>query len=163
MDEESIFAEVVQRHSPAEQAAFLDGACGGNEQLRARIEALIASHEEAGTFLNEPAAPLAPTIDSQIKESPGTQIGSYKLLQQLGEGGMGVVYMAEQSTPVKRRVALKVIKPGMDSRQVIARFEAERQALALMDHPHIAKVFDAATTDSGRPYFVMELVKGGST
>ena len=102
----------------------------------------------------------APTIDQPITEKPGTQIGPYKLLQQIGEGGMGVVYMAEQNEPVKRRVALKIIKPGMDTRQVIARFEAERQALAMMDHPNIAKVLDAGTTDSGRPYFVMELVNG---
>ncbi len=93
-------------------------------------------------------------------ERPGTRIGPYKLLEQIGEGGMGVVYMAEQKEPVARRVALKIIKPGMDTQQVIARFEAERQALAMMDHPNIAKVFDAGTTDSGRPYFVMELVNG---
>ncbi len=92
--------------------------------------------------------------------SEGTQVGPYKLLQQIGEGGMGVVYMAEQQKPVRRRVALKIIKPGMDSRQVIARFEAERQALAMMDHPNIARVLDAGCTDSGRPYFAMELVQG---
>ena len=102
----------------------------------------------------------SPTLDRPITEQPGTQIGPYKLLQQIGEGGMGVVYMAEQKEPVERRVALKIIKPGMDTRQVIARFEAERQALAMMDHPNIAKVLDAGTTDSGRPYFVMELVNG---
>ena len=102
----------------------------------------------------------SPTLDQPITEKPGTQIGPYKLLQQLGEGGMGVVYMAEQKEPVKRRVALKIIKPGMDTRQVIARFEAERQALAMMDHPNIAKVLDAGATESGRPYFVMELVNG---
>src|SRR5262249_44675839 len=95
-----------------------------------------------------------------LSEGPGTLVGPYKLLQQIGEGGFGVVFMAEQTQPVRRMVALKVIKPGMDTAQVIARFEAERQALALMDHPHIAKVFDAGATDSGRPYFVMELVKG---
>src|SRR5262249_10648360 len=100
------------------------------------------------------------TRERPIAEGPGTIIGPYKLLQQIGEGGMGVVFMAEQTEPIHRTVALKVIKPGMDSRQVIARFEAERQALAMMDHPNISKVFDAGTTDSGRPYFVMELVKG---
>jgi serine/threonine protein kinase len=98
-----------------------------------------------------------------ISERAGSLIGNYKLLQEIGEGGMGTVFMAEQTEPVKRRVALKIIKPGMDSKQVIARFEVERQALAMMDHPNIAKVFDAGTTDGGRPYFVMELVKGGST
>ncbi len=101
-----------------------------------------------------------PTLDQPITEKPGTQIGPYKLLQEIGEGGMGVVYMAEQKQPIERRVALKIIKPGMDTRQVIARFEAEEQALAMMDHPNIAKVLDAGTTDSGRPYFVMELVNG---
>ena len=101
-----------------------------------------------------------PPIDSPITERPGTIIGPYKLLQQIGEGGMGVVFMAEQTQPIQRTVALKIIKPGMDTRQVIARFEAERQAVAMMDHPNIAKVLDAGTTDSGRPYFVMELVKG---
>src|SRR5208337_38332 len=95
-------------------------------------------------------------------KGPGSRIGPYKLLQQIGEGGMGTVYMAEQAEPVRRRVALKVIKPGMDTRQVVARFEAERQALAMMDHPNIARVFDAGTTDSGLPYFVMELLKGVS-
>src|SRR5580700_5030012 len=99
-------------------------------------------------------------MDAEISEAPGTVIGPYRLLQQIGEGGFGVVFMAEQITPVKRMVALKVIKPGMDTRQVIARFESERQALALMDHPNVAKVFDAGATASGRPYFVMELVKG---
>ena len=150
MDEESIFAAALECKSGAERAAFLDGACGGDQVLRHRVEALLSSHEEAGTFLNEPAAPVA-TIDQPITEKPGTQIGPYKLLQQIGEGGMGVVYMAEQTEPVERRVALKIIKPGMDTRQVIARFEAERQALAMMDHPNIAKVLDAGTTDSRPP------------
>ena len=102
----------------------------------------------------------APWTCQQVSEQPGTVIGPYKLLQQIGEGGMGTVYMAEQTRPVQRKVALKVIKPGMDTRQVIARFEAERQALALMDHPNIARVLDAGATESGRPYFVMELVHG---
>ena len=105
------------------------------------------------------AGHLPPSTNRSL-EKPGTQIGPYKLLQQIGEGGMGVVYMAEQQEPVERRVALKIIKPGMDTRQVIARFEAERQALAMMDHPNIARVLDAGTTESGRPYFVMELVNG---
>src|SRR5688572_17586569 len=97
---------------------------------------------------------------SGISEQAGTVIGAYKLQQQIGEGGMGVVFMAEQTDPIQRTVALKIIKPGMDTRRVVARFEAERQALAMMDHPNIAKVLDAGTTDTGRPYFVMDLVKG---
>ena len=113
-----------------------------------------------GTFLERPAIVLG-TIDLPLSaERPGETIGRYKLLEEIGEGGMGVVYMAEQQEPVRRKVALKIIKPGMDTRQVIARFEAERQALAIMDHPEIARVFDAGATDSGRPYFVMELVRG---
>ena len=119
------------------------------------------SHDSAGSFLQEAANSNEVTVDLMShRETLGTQIGPYKLLQQIGEGGMGVVYMAEQREPVKRRVALKIIKPGMDTRQVIARFEAERQALALLDHPNIAKVLEAGATDSGRPYFVMELVNG---
>ena len=159
MDEESIFAAAIERCPSGERAAFVDGACRGDDQLRSRVEALIRSHEEAGTFLNEPAAPSA-TCDQPLTEKAGTVIGPYKLLQQIGEGGFGVVYMAEQFEPVRRKVALKIIKPGMDTKEVIARFEAERQALALMDHPNIAKVLDAGATESGRPYFVMELVKG---
>ena len=129
-------------------------------QLRSRVEALLSSHENAGSFLQEPAAPVSPTIDQPPFERPGTQIGPYRLLEKLGEGGMGVVFLAEQQEPVERQVALKIIRPGMDSRHVIARFEAERQALALMDHPHVARVLDAGTAPSGRPYFVMELVEG---
>src|SRR5207302_4997637 len=102
----------------------------------------------------------ATTVDQPAGEGPGTGVGPYKLLEQIGEGGFGVVFMAEQTVPVRRKVALKVLKPGMDTRQVVARFEAERQALAIMDHPHIAKVFDGGATASGRPYFVMEWVKG---
>jgi serine/threonine-protein kinase len=122
---------------------------------------LLRAHENPASILDRPPAAAAPvTVDDPPPESPGTVIGSYKLLEQIGEGGMGVVYMAEQEQPVCRKVALKIIKPGMDSAQVIARFEAERQALALMDHQNIARVLDAGTTASGRPYFVMELVKG---
>ena len=130
--------------------------------LRERVESPAAgARRRRRVFSNRPASRRrpAPTIDHTHREKPGTQIGPYKLLQQIGEGGLGVVYMAEQTEPVKRRVALKIIKPGMDTQQVIARFEAEEQALAMMDHPNIAKVFDAGATDSGRPYFVMELVK----
>ncbi len=160
MDEEAIFLEALQRATPAARVAFLDDACAGNPSLRGEVEMLLKAHEKAGRFLQGQPAGLCPTVDQPIAEKPGTQIGPYKLLQQIGEGGMGVVYLAEQQEPVARRVALKIIKPGMDTQQVIARFEAERQALAMMDHPNIAKVFDAGTTDSGRPYFVMELVNG---
>ncbi len=121
---------------------------------------LIEVHFRAGSFLGQPAALLETTALQAAAEAPGTQIGPYKLLEQIGEGGMGVVFVAEQLQPMRRTVALKLIKPGMDSKQVIARFEAERQALALMDHPNIAKVLDAGTNDAGRPYFVMELVRG---
>ena len=134
---------------------------GMTTSLRQRVETLLGAHRRGRELSREARCrALAPTLDQPITEKPGTQIGPYKLLQQLGEGGMGVVYMAEQKEPVKRRVALKIIKPGMDTRQVIARFEAERQALAMMDHPNIAKVLDAGQTESGRPYFVMELVNG---
>jgi eukaryotic-like serine/threonine-protein kinase len=155
--EESIFAEALDKRSPDELAAFLDGACGSDAALRARVENLLKSHEHAGSFLRKP---LVATVDEPVVERPGTVIGPYKLMEQIGEGGMGLVFVAEQQQPVRRRVALKIIKPGMDSRQVIARFEVERQALALMDHQNIAKVHDAGTTASGRPYFVMELVHG---
>jgi serine/threonine protein kinase/WD40 repeat protein len=159
------------RQLPAgERAAYLDDACAGDGALRQRVEKLLQATEEAGDFLQAPAPGAqrpAGALASSIplpKEAPtqkeGDRIGRYKLLQQIGEGGCGVVYMAEQEEPVRRRVALKVIKLGMDTKTVIARFEAERQALALMDHPNIAKVLDAGATDTGRPYFVMELVRG---
>jgi eukaryotic-like serine/threonine-protein kinase len=161
---EAVFFAALERRSPAEQAAYLDEACANDRDLRDRVERMLAAGVNAGSFLEVPAHEIAQTIDHSvpqtITEKPGNQIGPYKLLQQIGEGGMGVVYMAEQKVPVKRRVALKIIKPGMDTRQVIARFEAERQALAMMDHPNIAKVLDAGATESGRPYFVMELVNG---
>src|SRR6185436_14953157 len=159
--EAAIFTEALS--VPVEKrAAFIDGACGGDERLRRRVEALLKSHEEIGDFLEESAdeAVSHARIGAMEDERPTDRIGRYKLLQRIGEGGCGVVFMAEQEEPVRRRVALKVIKPGMDTESVIARFEAERQALALMDHPSIAKVFDAGATESGRPYFVMELVRG---
>jgi serine/threonine protein kinase/WD40 repeat protein len=159
-NEESIFEAALQL-PPQERAAYLQDACGGDADLRGRVETLLAAHDQAGSFLEMPAAELTRTMDrAAATEKPGTIIGPYKLLEQIGEGGFGVVYMAEQEKPIRRKVALKIIKPGMDTRQVIARFEAERQALALMEHPNIAKVFDAGETESGRPYFVMELVKG---
>jgi WD40 repeat protein/serine/threonine protein kinase len=158
----SIFAGAIERPAPGERAAFLDTACGADVELRRRIEALLRAHDEAGGFLRDRPGASDPgaTVDQPTGEGPGGVVGPYKLLEQIGEGGFGVVFMAEQTRPVRRKVALKVLKPGMDSKQVVARFEAERQALALMDHPHIAKVHDAGTTETGRPYFVMELVKG---
>jgi serine/threonine protein kinase/tetratricopeptide (TPR) repeat protein len=161
MDEASIFLEALQKTGPEQRAAYLDQACAGNAALRREVEMLLKAHAKAGEFLNQPAAAPAVTVEERpTPEAPGQVIGPYKLLQQIGEGGMGVVYLAEQEQPIRRKVALKIIKPGMDSRQVLARFEAERQALALMDHQNIARVLDAATTTNGRPYFVMELVKG---
>jgi len=153
----SIFMSAIEEHSPDKWPAFLDDACDGDGALRDRVEELLRAHVDLGSIH---ASVQAPTLDQPPAEQPGTIIGPYKLIEEIGEGGMGVVYMAEQSEPVERRVALKIIKPGMDTRQVIGRFEAERQALAMMDHPNIAKVFDAGTTESGRPYFVMELVVG---
>ena len=148
---------------PAERAAYLDKACAGDAALRQRVESLLQAHDQAGGFLETGPAGLGfkrTEVNPPLTEKPGDRIGRYKLLQQIGEGGCGVVYMAEQEEPVRRRVALKVIKQGMDTKQVIARFDAERQALALMDHPNIAKVLDAGATETGRPYFVMELVRG---
>jgi len=160
---EPVFDEALEQPTPETRAAFLNRACKGKPELRRRVEELIAAHDEAGKFLDEPAGGAArPTVKLSlpVDEKPGTEIGRYKLLQKIGEGGCGVVYMAEQEKPVKRRVALKIIKLGMDTKQVVARFEAERQALAMMDHPNIAKVLDAGATDTGRPFFVMELVRG---
>ncbi|HTA28903.1 MAG TPA: serine/threonine-protein kinase [Candidatus Cybelea sp.] len=156
-----VFTEALQK-PPRERAAFLERACAGDTSLRQRVEILLQAHEAAGDFLGEPASrlPAADPPGIVTGEKPGDRIGRYKLLQQIGEGGCGVVFMAQQEQPVHRRVALKVVKPGMDTKSVIARFEAERQALALMDHANIAHVFDAGATDNGRPYFVMELVRG---
>ncbi len=156
----SIFMRAIESYEQDAWPAFLDEACGKDADLRREVERLLQAHLELGSIRGAGASVVSETTDAVSVERPGTQIGPYKLLQELGKGGMGVVYMAEQSRPVERRVALKVIRPGMDSREVIARFEAERQALALMDHPNIAKVLDANTTESGRPYFVMELVRG---
>jgi serine/threonine protein kinase len=159
MNEESIFMEALRMDTPRERIAFLERACAGDVELRRGVDRLLWAHEQAGPFL-QGVAGLDQTPELPVREGPGTLIGAYKLLQQIGEGGMGVVFMAEQSQPMRRKVALKVLKPGMDTRQVIARFEAERQALAIMDHPNIARVLDGGATASGRPYFVMDLVKG---
>jgi eukaryotic-like serine/threonine-protein kinase len=184
----TIFSEALARPPGSERADYVGEACRGDAELRAQVEALLHDHEGIGRFLGTatgainssvetdktdagdprsgtstqagtPEICAAPSVD-KASEGSGTVIGPYKLLQPIGEGGMGTVYMAEQTRPVRRVVALKLIKAGMDSRQILARFGAERQALALMDHPSIAKVFDAGTTDANRPYFVMELVKG---
>jgi len=180
---EGIFFAALEKGTPEERVAYLDAACGDDTNLRRRVERLLAAHPQVGSFLQSPVqgeidAAEAPTIppgeqcpagpglaESTSYHSPGEVIGSiiagrYKLLETLGQGGMGAVFMAQQTVPVKRLVALKLIKLGMDSKQVLTRFEAERQALALMDHPNIAKVLDAGATDSGGPFFVMELVKG---
>ncbi len=159
MTERDLF-EAALELPPEGRAAYLDGACGGDAALRQRLETLLSKHDRAGSFLESPALCPVATVDEPVSARAGTVIGPYKLLEQIGEGGFGVVFMAEQQQPLRRKVALKVLKPGMDTRQVVARFEAERQALALMDHPHIAHVFDGGATPSGRPYFVMELVRG---
>ena len=159
---EEIFHEAIEVSDPGKRSAYLDKACGEDSELRTEVEALLRAHEEAGDFLKAPALAPDATLEESLIEGPGTRVGRYELLEMIGEGGMGLVYLAEQKEPVRRRVALKIIKPGMDSKQVIARFETERQVLALLDHPNIARVFDAGTTEAGRPYFVMEYVKGMS-
>ncbi|MEX2139327.1 MAG: protein kinase [Pirellulales bacterium] len=160
-DVQAIFGRAVEFAEPAERAQYIASECGDNAALRAEVESLLVAYERAENFL----ATAGSSRDRAVNHMPvhdvaGSVIGPYKLLQQIGEGGFGAVYMAEQTEPLKRRVALKIIKPGLDSRQVLARFEAERQALALMDHPNIAKILDGGATADGRPYFVMELVKG---
>jgi len=152
-----IFERAIELHG-AERARYLEGAFGSDASLRAELESMLSAHEAQGEFLARPSRDTAAV--PAPGEQPGDVIGRYKLLQKIGEGGFGAVYMAEQERPVRRRVALKVIKLGMDTRQVIGRFEAERQALAMMDHANIARVLDAGATETGRPYFVMELVKG---
>jgi serine/threonine protein kinase len=157
--EEAIF-DAAFPLPPEQRAAFLNDACAGDQPLRQRVESLLQSHEKTSGVLEGAIENKTLRLSVPPSEKPGDKIGRYKLLQQIGEGGCGVVYMAEQEEPVRRRVALKIIKLGMDTKQVIARFEAERQALAMMEHPNIAKVLDAGATETGRPYFVMELVRG---
>src|SRR4051795_439468 len=157
---ESIFLAALERPTPEGRASYLDAACPDPE-VRRHVERLLDAHPKVGSFLNATAGSGDRTGDHRpIAEGPGTLVGPYKLMEPIGEGGMGLVFVAEQQQPVRRKVALKIIKPGMNTRDVIARFEAERQALALMDHPNIARVLDAGATQSGLPYFVMELVKG---
>ncbi|QDT13820.1 Serine/threonine-protein kinase PknB [Planctomycetes bacterium K23_9] len=163
----AIFEEVCDLEE-SQQRSALDRLCGDNASLRNEVQSLLAAQHDAGEFLNQPTlgsadSGLAPTLDTvDIAETAGSQVDRYKLLEKIGEGGFGVVYMAQQDEPIRRRVALKIIKLGMDTQQVVARFEAERQALAMMDHPNIARVIDGGSTETGRPYFVMELVRGDS-
>ena len=159
--EEFLFEAALQKTDIAVRKAFLDAMCREQPALRARLEVLLEGHFIGEGFLTKiPERPAPTVLVSPPEEAPAQMLGRYKLLEKIGEGGFGEVWMAEQREPVKRRVALKLIKLGMDSRQIVARFEAERQALAMMDHPNIAKIFDADVTDTGRPYFVMELVRG---
>jgi tetratricopeptide (TPR) repeat protein len=187
---QAVFLAAAGESNPVDRAALLARECGDETELRQRVDDLLQAHDQPQSFLERPAAAFLPTVTERpvteaqahdqpqsflerpaaaflptvterpVTEAPGSAIGPYKLLEQIGEGGFGVVFMAEQTQPVRRKVALKVLKPGMDTKQVVARFEAERQALAIMDHPHIARVFDGGATPSGRPFFVMELVKG---
>src|SRR3954453_18902144 len=166
LSDEDIF-QVARRIEAREvRAAYLAQVCGEDMKLRDEVEVLLRAHDESQSFLECPAAEMVGdvssplTLDPSCHEKAGTLIGAYKLVEKIGEGGMGTVWMAQQSEPVRRLVAIKLIKAGMDSRQVIARFDAERQALALMDHVNIARVLDAGTTAAGRPYFVMDLVRG---
>ncbi len=159
-----IFLQAAEIASANDRQAFVIRACGGCAALLEQVESLLAACGDLGSFLDRPAVDRRATPGTAdyrpIAEGPGSIVGPYRLMEQIGEGGFGLVFVAEQLQPVRRKVALKIIKPGMDTREVIARFEAERQALALMDHPNIARVFDAGATESGRPYFVMELVRG---
>ena len=168
-DLEHLFTEAIALQDPAEQRDFLDSACAGNAWMRNRVGALIKANRRAAMFLREPVGSLSLDLlpgvadvpaERPIGEQPGDRIDRYELVEQIGVGGMGVVFEARQTEPFERRVALKVIKPGLDTRQVISRFESERQALALMDHPYVSRVLDAGATTSGRPYFVMEYVDG---
>jgi serine/threonine protein kinase len=159
VSERDIFEAALAIDDPAQRAAYLDRVCADDAGLREHLLSLLSLNGQVGSFLESPAQALVATVDDPVRERPGTVIGPYKLLEQIGEGGFGIVFMAEQQ-PVRCKVALKVLKPGMDTRQVVARFEAERQALALMDHQNIARVLDGGQTGSGRPYFVMDLVKG---
>lgn len=160
MNEQDVFQAALETDS-LRRGDFLDEACGDDLRLRQRVEELLKLHDQAGDFFEKPAAEIVATSHSpKISDTPGTKVGPYRLIETIGEGGMGMVYMAAQKEPVRRTVALKILKQGMDTKEVITRFQAERQALALMNHPNVAKVLDAGATESGRPYFVMELVRG---
>src|ERR1700677_1736360 len=156
-----VFTHAIQLPAD-ERAAYLDRVFGSDAELLQEVLMLLQAHDSSGSFLERtPNATIVENLqEPSIAFNPGDRVGRYKILNQIGEGGCGVVYSAEQEQPIRRLVALKIIKPGMDTKSVVARFEAERQALALMDHPSIAKVFDAGATESGRPYFVMELIRG---
>ena len=161
MTEEEIFDAAIQLASREERVKFLDDACAGDVGLRSAVDDLLWAFDHPDSLFDIPTASLAGSPGpAEISSMAGQMIGRYRLEKEIGEGGFGVVYLAEQQEPVRRHVALKIVKPGMDTREVIARFEAERQALALMDHPSIARVFDGGATDCGHPYFVMELVQG---
>src|SRR6186713_791474 len=161
MTEREIFLEALEIATPEARAAYLNEVCAGDAALRQGVEELLREHFSNDSLIAGPAVEAERSaVEATVEEVPAAMLGRYKLLEKIGEGGFGEVWMTEQREPIKRRVALKIIKPGMDSRQVVARFEAERQALAMMDHANIAKIFDAGRTDSGRPYFVMELVRG---
>ena len=161
IDEKAIFKVAYCIESRESRNEYLDQVCGDNQKIRARVATLLRMQEESPSFMESPLVSGDATLEmGPVLERPGSQIGRYKLLEEIGEGGMGVVYMAEQREPVRRKVALKIIKPGMDTREVIARFEAERQALAMMDHVNIAHILDGGATESGRPYFVMERIVG---
>ncbi len=159
-DLQEIFCEALGLQSQEERSRFLDSVCADDQEIRAKVDRLLVANEQAGEFLPGASPADEATTDEASVERVGARIGPYKLLEPLGEGAFGTVYMADQREPVRRKVALKVLKPGMDTKSLVARFDAEKQALAMMDHPNIARVFDAGTTPSGRPYFVMELVKG---
>ena len=170
VSERSIFLDALEHEDAEARKAFLERACSGNVALRAAVEQLLSAHDLPDNPLDDPVAAMSPVatealnatlpFGEAIAEGPGSVIGPYRLMEQIGEGGFGLVFVADQQEPVRRKIALKIVKPGMDTREVIARFSAERQALAMMDHPNIAKVYDAGTTETGRPYFVMELVRG---
>jgi eukaryotic-like serine/threonine-protein kinase len=166
MRERDIFIEALQKRDPGEVDPYLTATCGGDDALRGRADALLAEHRRQESFiLDAPPVGVDATVGLPggqlvVAEGPGSRVGRYKLLEQIGECGFGVVFLADQQQPVRRKVALKVLKPGMDTKQLVARFEPERQALALIEQPNIAKVLDSGATASGRPYFVMELVRG---
>jgi hypothetical protein len=159
----AIFAAALDLPNEEERNAYIAMVCGEHAKLRQEVESLLAAHRVADGFLSRAASKVERTLPTPpLAEHSGTTIGRYTLLEEIGEGGMGMGYLAEQKEPFQRRVALKIVKPGMDTREVVARFEAERHALAMMDHPNIARALDAGATESGRPYFVMDLVRGTS-